>query len=177
VAALVALAGLAVGATPAPDPSLEYQVKAAFLYQFLNFVDWPGPAMAASRDSVVVGVLGETPMTAALQALGAKPIRGRQLVVRTFRAAREIRDPTALHVLFVPHAERDRAAGALRAVRAASVLTIGEADGFARLGGIVNFVIVDGKVGFEINPRAADEAGLRISSKLLRLARIVEDRS
>jgi hypothetical protein len=176
--AVLVLATLLAGAAPAPDsPSLEYQVKAAFLYQFLSFVEWPAPALAAKGDSRVVGILGDTPMVPALQALGAKPVQGRPLVVRHFRDLRDLREPGALYVLFVAQGDRERLAAAVRAVKGSGVLTVGESEGFARLGGIINFVIVDGKVGFEINPRAADEAGLRVSSKLLQLARIVEDRS
>jgi uncharacterized protein DUF4154 len=140
-----------------PEPTLEYQVKAAFLYQFLNFVEWPATAPGIA-DGMIIGVLGETALTSALQ-----PLRGP-------------RDLAAVHVLFVAGSEKERLSGILRTIRGASILTIGEVDGFTRLGGVINFVIVDGKVAFEINVRAAEEARLRISSKLLRLARIVEDK-
>jgi hypothetical protein len=168
---------LAGGSGPPPaiaqaSPPLEYQVKAAFLYQFLSFVEWPATA-PPTADGMVIGVLGETALTAALQPVAARPFRGRPLVIRPLR---EPRDLGAVHVLFVAGSEKERLTGILRATKGTSILTIGEIDGFTRLGGVINFVIVDGKVAFEISVRAADEARLRISSKLLRLARVVEEK-
>lgn len=174
VAVLLVAIATGVGPAAAQDQvPLEYQVKAAFLYQFLSFVEWPAAALAGTRDTMVVGVVGETPMAAALEPLAGKPVRGRSLVVRPLR---DLKSPGVLHVLFAGASARNRVASALQAVKGTSVLTIGETEGFARLGGMINFVIVDGKVRFEINPRAAEEAQLRISSKLLRLARIVEEK-
>ena len=155
-----------------PEPPLEYQVKAAFLYQFLNFVEWPTTAPGIA-DGMIIGVLGETALTSALQPVAARPFRGRPLVIRPLRGPRDL---AAVHVLFIAGSEKERLPGILRTTRGASILTIGEVDGFTRLGGVINFVIVDGKVAFEINVRAAEEARLRISSKLLRLARIVEEK-
>jgi hypothetical protein len=176
--AVLLLGALASGSRPPPvvaqpAPPLEYQVKAAFLYQFLSFVEWPVPPTPAP-DALVIGVLGETPLTPALQPVTARSVRGRALAVRPLRGLQELRDGGPVHVLFVAASEKERLSGILRALRGASILTVGEVDGFARLGGIINFVIVDGRVAFEINERAAEDAHLRISSKLLRLARIVE---
>jgi YfiR/HmsC-like len=159
-------------ASAQPLPPLEYQVKAAFVYQFLSFVEWPA-ATTPTGDGVIIGILGETPLTAALQPVIARSPRSRPLVVRTLR---ETRDLAAVHVLFVAASEKERLTSVLRAAHVPGLLTIGEVDGFAQLGGVINFVIVDGKVAFEINVRAAEEAQLKISSKLLRLARIVEQK-
>jgi hypothetical protein len=141
------------------------------LFQLLHFVDWPPAAAGPGRDAMVIGVLGDSPMHAALQAIAGRQAQGRTLVVRVLR---ELRAPGDLHVLFVSAHEKPRTAGLLRMLHGASVLTIGETDGFARLGGMINFILVEGKVAFEVNPRAIEEASLRISSKVLRLARIVE---
>jgi hypothetical protein len=174
VAALLANGSEPRADTAQPAPPLEYQVKAAFLYQLLNFVEWPpAPSATANADGIVIGVLGDTPLTAALQPVVGRSVKGHPLMVRPIREARAM---GAVQVLFVAASERERLAGILQAVRGASILTVGEVDGFTRLGGVINFVIVDGKVAFEINVRAAEGARLRISSKLLRLARVVGEK-
>lgn len=183
VAALVApvsgsaqVAVLAADDAPGGGGSREYAVKAACLYHFVQFVEWPADAFAGGGgpdDPIVITVLGRNPFGDVLERLvGGKRANGRRIEVRYAREPEQI--GLACHVLFVPAAERERWAEARRRLKGQSVLTVGEAEGFAQDGGgIIRFFQADGKVRFEINPRAAGEARLKISSQLLKLARVV----
>ncbi len=160
-------------ASESPSVSLEYQVKAAFVYKFLKFIEWPTAGMPDSGHTMVVGFWGTGPMLAALQSVEGKEVSDRSVTVRS------ITDPDSLtgcHVVVIGRSEKPRLDMILRALEGSSTLTISEIDDFAARGGMINFVIEDNKVAFEINPAAADRADLRISSKLLRLATIVSER-
>jgi len=158
-------------ATPAPQAA-EHEVKAAFLYHFAHLVDWPEPAGAA--DPLVVGVVGRDPFGPALDQLKGKAVRTRPIEIRRFATPAEL-DPRLVHILFVG-GDADAIARALGAVGGAPVLTVGEAEGFAQRGGMIGFrVTPEGRVGFDINLKRAERAGLRLRSQLLKLARIVGD--
>lgn len=142
---------------------LEYQVKAAFLYNFLKFVDWPD----ASGDAPwVVGVVGRDPFGNYLEeAVRAKKVNGREVVVRRFARLAEVRD---CHVLFIPNTEFRRVGVAAQP----GLLTVGESPGFLDAGGVINFFIEDERVRFEIRPEAARGSGLHISAQLLKLGSV-----
>jgi hypothetical protein len=171
----VLLAPVAPAAAPAatPPPPREHEVKAAFLYHFAQLVDWPEPARAG--EPFVVAVVGADPFGPALdQALDGKAVRGRPIEVRRYPSAAAM-ERARPHVLF---AGGDDAAveRALAAVEGQPVLTVGEIARFAERGGIIGFRMTpDGRVGFDINLRGAERAGLRMRSQLLKLARIVGD--
>ena len=149
----------------------EYQVKAAFLYNFAKFVEWPGDATEGGGPALIIGVLGDDPFGPALDdTVSGKSVNGRGLEVKRFS---QIGDLEPCQVLFVGTSMMPRLPEILSRVRGSPVLTIGEADKFAQDGGIVRLVTENNKVRFEINVDAAERAGLRISSKLLALARIV----
>jgi hypothetical protein len=149
----------------------EYEVKAAFLYRFAQFVEWPNSAFSTADAPVAIGVLGDDPFGAVLdQLVQGEIIHGRKVVVRRSSG---IDDLKTCHVLFVSKSEKDRTPQILGALANAPVLTVGEIDGFAGRGGMINFYIQDNKVRFEINPDAARRCGLKISSKLLGLGRLV----
>lgn len=152
----------AVTAVEAQGVSLEYQVKAVYLFNFAKFVEWPPAAAEGPLTLCVAGrnvfgdVLAET--------VRGEMIGGRPLAVRVI-----LEPQPGCHVLFVP---RGAAAGAyLRAVRSSPVLTVGESPEFLAEGGIANFILDGANVRFEIASEAAERNGLRISSRLLRLAR------
>ena len=146
----------------------EYQVKAFFLYNFARYVEWPAQALGPGKDPIVICVLGRDPFGAALQqAISGKAIDGRSLVIHELR---ELRPGCNCHILFVGASERKLSPSALKA---SGVLTVGETPEFLKDGGVINFKLEDGKVRFEINVAAADQQGLRISSKLLSLAEVV----
>jgi hypothetical protein len=151
----------------------EYQVKAAFLYNFARFVEWPESAFKTSADPIVICVLGRSPLGSALdQATRGKQIAGRSLVIRQIL---DVQEAGGCHMMFIATGEKKRFPAAFDLSRSAAVLTVGETPNFAASGGVINFKLEDGKVGLEINLCAAQRARLRISSKLLNLAKIVKD--
>jgi hypothetical protein len=166
---LLLLLALGRGATWAEAPSAsEYEVKAAFLYNFAKFVEWPPAAFADQSSALVIGVLGDDPFGVDLdRVVEDKTVNGRALVVRRFK---RLEDLTACHILFVSASESGRLAHILDLLRKSSVLTVDESDQFVHLGGIINFTMRDSKVHFVINVDAAQQAGLKVSSKLLKVA-------
>ncbi len=149
----------------------EYKMKAAFIYNFTKFVEWPPQAFRAPADPVVICILGENPFGDGLGRLvGDKSLEGRSFAVRQIS-----KEPQAAgcHILFICSSERKRIPSIMTAVGGRATLTIGETEGFALQGGVINFKIEEGRVRLQVNIRAAEKAGLHISSKLLTLAQIV----
>jgi len=171
VAAVAAVA--AIAATPlsaAGEVSREYQVKAAFLYNFVQFVDWPARAFASEQEPITIGIVGHDPFQGVLdQIVADKRVNGRELVVRRFQGAGDL---GRCHLLFVGGAEAERAAAVIAKGRAMGALTVGEPEQFTRAGGVIRLFTEDNRVRFEVNLDAAEQAQLKISSKLLKLARI-----
>ena len=158
-------------ATPAPaQVAEEYQVKALFLYNFAKFVDWP-PNMRA--DPICIGILGDDPFGDALdQTVKGKTVNGRNFVVKRLQRQE---DGEGCHIVFISASEKKKVRAILNGLGRCNVLTVGDVEGFAAAGGVINFEIVDSKVRFEVNIDAAERAGLKLSSKLLNLAKIVRD--
>jgi hypothetical protein len=166
---LVAL-GTALAAGAGPERASEYQVKAAFLYNFGQFVDWPAEAFPTNDAPLIITVLDPDPFNGALdRAVAGKSIAGHPIVVKHVPAGSDL---PACHILFVPADDDDRAHEAIGRLASAPVLTVGETDAFEHAGGAVRFYIADGKVRFSINPDATQRAGLKVSSKLLSLAKL-----
>jgi hypothetical protein len=158
----------------APAPT-EYQVKAAFLYSFARYVQWPSDAFAGPSDPFVVGVLGEDPFGRILDdTLAGKSVLDRPIRVRRYGTAEEA---AGAHIVFVGEGDEGERVRILRTLRGRAVLSAGEGQGFAKSGGIVGFTTQDHRIRFEINLARADEARLKISSQLLKLATIVSPRS
>lgn len=161
--------GLAMGARAATLS--EYQLKAVFLYNFAQFVDWPPRAFPTEQTPLVIGVLGEDPFGASLdEAVRGETVHGRPLVVQRFRRVEEVE---ACHVLFVSRSESGRLEHILARLRGRSILTVSDADGFTEFAGMIRFVTENNKIRLRINVEAARAADLTISSKLLRPAQIV----
>jgi len=151
----------------------EYRVKAAYLYYFTTFVNWPPEAFPNAGDEVVIGVLGEDPFGAILdETLRGKTVGNRKLVVRRFGSVKDVRES---HVLFISSSEQDRLASILKVLDGAAVLTVGESDGFASRGGQIAFRTEDKKVRFDINVAAVERAPLKVSAQLMKLGRIVRE--
>lgn len=150
----------------------EDDIKAAFLFSFTKFIEWPA---RAGDDAVLkVGVLGRDSFAATLeQTVRGKTVNGKPLVVKRLTKPQEA---AGCHVVFIGGGDRTRFRPILDALPVAGVLTVGEAEQFAVRGGVINFVKDANRVRFEINVDAAGRAGLRISSRLLQLARVVHDR-
>jgi YfiR/HmsC-like len=149
----------------------EYQVKAFFLYNFTRYIEWPAQSFSGPADPIVICILGRDPFGGALeQATAGKVVDGRSFLIRQIP---EIQPKCGCHILFVSASERKRFRSMFAAIRGSGVLAVGEGQGFTDDGGVINFKLEDGKVRFEINVEAAGQERLRISSKLLSLARIV----
>jgi hypothetical protein len=170
---LLSTVGFAALLSQAP-PRDEYQVKAAFLFNFAKFVEWPGDAFPDGGAPLVIGVVGNDSFGATLeQTVSSKNVNNRQLSIRRLKWGQNLK---GCHILFVSSSERRRAGQIVESLKGASVLTVGEMDQFNQQGGIINFLMEENKVGFEINASAAEQSRLKISSKLLALARRVNGR-
>jgi hypothetical protein len=165
--AVIAASGVAAAQAP-PD---EAQVKAAFLYNFLKFVEWPADVFLTRQDSLIVGIVGGGPTPdAAARLLDGKLVQGRWIAIRRLKADGPC---PAVHALFIGQTDASQTQRLLDAVANVAVLSIGEREDFAQNGGVIGLLVEAQKVRFEINTDAAATARLRISSKLLALARIV----
>ena len=146
----------------------EYKVKAAFIYNFAKFVEWPAQKLGGDRTPIVIGVLGPNPFGDELEnALKGREINGRGIVVRQFDDAEGAK---TAHLLFVSVNDETKLRKALKEY---GVLTIGQSESFTRNGGIITFTFEHDKLGFEINVSAAEQAGLKISAQLQKLAKSV----
>jgi len=152
-------------------PTKEYQVKAAFLLNFVQYIEWPAASFAKADTPITVGVLGADPFGPILEkTFQDEAVQGRKLVVKR---SRQIEDLKSCHVIFVSKSESEHVGNILTSLNDSSIVTISELDGFAGSGGIINFYFDDKKLRFEINPTAAQPKGLKISSQLLKRAKIV----
>lgn len=150
-------------------PPSEYQLKAAFLYHFAQFVEWPAAAFPEAGSPLVIGILGENPFGAELEkTMSGKRINQHPLLVKEVRSLAEATN--SCHMLFIAASEKKRLPEILAPLGGASILTVGETERFTEAGGIINFVLEGTRIRFQINETAARNARLRISSKLLSLA-------
>ena len=171
-AVFIAAGGRARGGEAAPGALSEYQIKAAYLYYFSTFVDWPPETFSRTGEPLVIGVLGADPFGAILDdTLRGKAINNRRLIVRRFQSIKDARDS---HILFISSSERDRLPSILKILEGAAVLTVGDTEQFASRGGQIAFRMEDKKVRFDINVAAVERARLKISAQLMKLGRIVE---
>ena len=168
---LALLVGAAQDASAQSSPSPEYQLKAVFLYHFTQFVEWPPEAFAATDAPFVIGVMGDDPFGDYLD----ETVRGEVVAGRTIVAERLGwgDDLERCHILFVSPSESWRQPRLLRRLEGSPVLTVADAEGFAELGGMVEFATERDRIRLRINAEVARAAGLALSSKLLGLARIV----
>lgn len=166
------LAPGSVPSTAGRQAPTEYEVKAAYLFHFASFVEWPEGTFEGRGNGFVVGVLGEDPFDGLLE----ETFSGKNVLERPLRIKRGARfeDLGRPHILFISSSEAARLPHILAALDDASVLTVGDTPGFAARGGIINFTIRDHHVRFEVNLEKAKRAHLKISSQLLKLATIVQ---
>ena len=165
---LLALACVSAGmfTASAQEVTLEYQVKAAYLFNFTKFVEWPSSTLGESAPFTIC-VAEMNPFGPSLSAtIQGETVAGHVLVSRVVKDS-----PASCHILFVPRGVS--IAPYLQPLRSVPVLTVGETADFLSQGGMISFVMEGGKIRFEINQDAAASAQLTISSRLLRLARNV----
>lgn len=145
----------------------EYEIKGGFLYNFTKFVEWPKEAFSGPDAPIVIGILGDDPFGDQFdEAVKGQKSQGRPIEIRRFK---RVEDAAGCHVLFISRSER-RSIPEILNHRGSNTLTVGDGGGFARQGGIIEFVIVGEKVRFIINLDAEKRAGLAISSNLKRVA-------
>lgn len=158
---------LALGTAHAQPPPLEYQAKASFVYNFILFTDWPDDVFS-DNGNFNLCVLSPDPFGRILDALAGERATGHPIAIKRLGSA-ETATEARCHLVFVSAAHRP-STELLKNVSGHGVLTVGEASGFADRGGVINLVEDRGRLRFEVNRRAAERAGLRLSSRLLNLA-------
>ena len=160
------------------DEAKAAKVKAAYLYQFTKFVEWPEESFENDKDPVVIGILGDDRFGSVLdKTVRGKRVKGRKIVIRRFPSW-AYRDAKALgrcHILFVDSSMRAQLEKLLPALAESNVLLVGDGKSFAQAGGMIGLVLEEGRIVFHVNREAVKRAGLKISAKLLNLARIVKN--
>lgn len=169
-----------VGASDAPvsgaadEAPTEYEVKAAFIFKFISFVEWPEESFPEDDTPIRIGILGEDPFGAALdRTIEGKSVRGRTLEAKR---SNDVEDLTACHIVFIAQPVPAGISTLTTRLHERHILTIGDTADFAKRGGIINFIEREGKIRFEINAKSAQQAQVRISSQLMSLANVVESR-
>ena len=167
--ALLTLANLAALAPPARAQFVEYDVKAAFLASFAQFVKWPPAAFSDPAAPFSIGILGDDPFGGSLEKIvKGQTVAGRKIVIRRGRRPEDVR---SCQVVFIAKSERRRLAELIAGLQGASILIVGESEQFTRQGGAIGFTMEADKVRFEINSGSAQRAGLELSSRLMKLGR------
>jgi hypothetical protein len=156
-----------------PPDSPEY-LKAAYLYNFTKFVEWPPEAFKDNLSPINLYILGADPFGVTLDSIKNRMVQGRRLNIKHVNHIEEI---SGCHILFISASEKENLRSILRALKNSTILTVSEIERFGQRGGIINFILVENKIHFEINPDAAQQSGLKISSQLLKLAKIVTPES
>jgi uncharacterized protein DUF4154 len=168
-AALLLVCAARLGAQAAK--ASEAQVKAVFLFNFAQFVDWPPEAIPDSQTPLVIGILGADPFGDFLDATVRGEHRGaRPFVVQRYQ---RVEDITRCDILFISRSAGDRPEEILGRLKNRPILTVSDADRFAERGGMIRFVTDQSRIRLQINPGAAEAAHLTISSKLLRVAEVI----
>lgn len=167
---LAALGGARPASTQS-NPTGEYQVKAAFLFYFSGFVDWPEGTFKDASSPLTYCTIGEDPFRGALDAsLSGKTVGTRALRVQHVTQSQEIQ---GCQILFIGAAGKRLLPATLASLKENSVLTVGESEHFVQDGGMIGFLLEENKIRFEINLEAAEHAKLTMSSRLLALAKTV----
>jgi len=157
--------------TRAQSQTEEYRVKAALLFHFAQLVDWPPSAFASDTSAITLCTIGQDPFNGELEttldgkSIGSRPVRISHL--------KDLHDAAGCHMLFVGSNETKRVPSVLMELGKAPVMTVGESDGFLEQGGMIRLDVEEGKIRFAINLDASEQAGLKVSSRMLLLAKTV----
>lgn len=150
---------------------LEQRIKAAFLYKFAGYVEWPAASFARPETPVTIGVIGNEPLAVELvQAVTGRTVNDRSVTVKRLRSGESL---AGIHILFIGRDESARLAQLAQTASTRSILTVTESDGALARGSVINFVLTDGRVRFEIALDSAEKSGLKLSSRLLAVAQQV----
>jgi YfiR/HmsC-like len=148
-----------------PEVGSEYQTKAAQIYSFTKFVEWPAKKFPSSESPFIIGVYGSDEITDFLrEAFQSRRIKDRPVEIRHLSNKAEL---VPCHLVFVSRSERDRLGSVLYEMRHENILSVGESDNFLKSGGVINFLSVEGATRFQVNLDAAGRERLKVSSKLL----------
>ena len=152
-------------------PPREYLIKAAFVYNFTKFVEWPEEVFQKDSSPFIICILGRGGLGEALRTIEDKSVHGRNLEVRQCRTSADI---GVCQLLFVAAGEKPRLPAIFEDLENRPILTVSDMDGFARSGGMIQLYKDENRIRFAVNVKSAERYGLKLSSKLLRLAKIVE---
>jgi len=173
-AILLAIAPLVSAQVSQPT---EYQLKAAFLFNFAKFIEWPEKSFAGPQAPFTICVIGQDPFGGALDEYLAKTIEGRPVQLAHYANVNGPAETRHCQIVFISASEKAHFHDVIESLRGSAALLVGDADGFAASGGTIEFTLEDNHIRFSINPDAAQRADLKLSSKLLALAKIVHDGS
>lgn len=155
----------------AQKPDREYQLKAVFLFNFTQFIEWPAKAFSEPETPLVIGVLGKNPFGDYLkQTVSDEKVNKHPLHIQYFNSVEEVRN---CHILFINIPETERLGQTLSVLKGKNILTVGDAGSFLKQGGMIRFFTRDDRIQLQINPDAIKAEDLAVSSQLLRLAEIV----
>jgi len=166
---------ISVSISPSAEPPrpAEYELKAAFLFNFIKFTEWPAEELGKSGDPFIIGVVGTDPFGAALDKIvEGETFNNRPIVARRFPRMDEAAANS--HVLFISSSEESHLAAILKLLGRQDVLTVSEIENFAQRGGIISLKKENNRIVFEINLSAAKRARLTMNAQLLKLAKIVK---
>lgn len=168
---MLGFAASAVAAAADATTSKEYQVKAAFLLNFAQFVEWPDDAFAGADTPLRIGVLGEDPFGTALEEMiRGETVHNRAIVVHRSQEGDDLRN---CHLVFISRSEKAHLPEVFASQGQGTTLTVSDIEGVASQGGVIGFYLEGKKVRFELNPAAAQKQRLKLSAQLLRLGRII----
>jgi hypothetical protein len=155
------------------DGNLEYPLKLAFIYNFTKFIEWPADTYREQGTPLSICIVGNDPFDPDLEGeLRTRKVGSHPIEVMKLRPTDAL---GVCQIVFVPGTEKSQAVGIVRGLKGSSALTVGETEGFAVQGGIINLTVEGNKLHFEVNLVAAERARLKISSKLLNMATIVKE--
>jgi hypothetical protein len=153
----------------------EHIIKTGFLYNFAKFIEWPPFVFPSASSELNICLIGPDSFGDAIESINGKSVDSHPVRVRRIKSVEEIKRSGDCHILFIGHSDKDEIAEVLQKIRKKPILTVGDQESAAESGVDITMITVEEKVRFQINNKAASEAGIKISSKLLRLAiRIVE---
>lgn len=168
VALVLSAIGCSLAHSSDAATSREYQLKAAFVYNFTKFIEWPPQSFSDANAPIVIGVLGETPLATELeQLIRDRKVNGHAILLKKIHSAA---DAASTHLLFVSTTEDAQFASWRADIETRAIVTVGESASFAQNGGTINFLLQDDKVRFEISTALVERTGLRISAQLQKLA-------
>jgi len=165
----VLLAALMPQYASAASPG-EHQIKAAMIFNMMRFVDWPESALPNTDGDIDICVVNRGAMTTAVESLRGKQVKGKNITVRQIVKAGGF---SGCHVLLLSDTDRQTTSAILEQTRSTPLMTVGDSRGFTAAGGVFGFIILEGKVRFEVNLASAQRHRIRISSQLLKLAQTV----